>query len=202
MKEQKPEPLIPDVSHLVTCELEGGQLTDDEFGHLWIMLVVAGNESTRQLLSGSLLALLEWPAERARFAADPTLVHSAVEELLRWVSPIMQFRRTAMCDTELEGQPIRAGDKVVLCYISANRDEAIFAQPDQLDIGRNPNPHVAFGVGPHGCLGGALARMEMATLLEEVLPYLDELEVAGPPVRLRSNFMSGMKSLPLRFVRR
>jgi cytochrome P450 len=133
--------------------------------------------------------------------SDPALTPSAVEELLRWVTPIMQFRRTATRDTELDGQRIGEGDKVVLYFVSANRDEAVFDAPDSLDVGRTPNPHLAFGIGPHFCLGAHLARLEATVLLDELRPHLSRLELTGPVVRLESNFMNGIKSMPARFAR-
>jgi cytochrome P450 len=126
-------------------------------------------------------------------------VPTAVEELLRWVSPIMQFRRTAVRDTMLDGQLITAGDKVVLYYVSANRDERVFTAPDRLDLGRADNPHLAFGVGPHFCLGAHLARLEAIELLTALLPQLMRLQPAGPVERMRSNFMNAITSLPARF---
>jgi cytochrome P450 len=185
------------VSRLVTGEVDGHRLSDAEFCQLWLLLVIAGNETTRHLLSGGLLALAQWPGERDRLAADPALTPSAVDELLRWVTPIMQFRRTAVVDTELAGQPIRAGDKVVLYYVSANRDEAVYREPDRLDLRRRPNPHLAFGVGPHYCVGSHLAHLEARALLDALRPHLPGLRLAGPVVRLESSFMNGIKSLPM-----
>ena len=184
------------VSRLVTAGTGGG-LTSAEFCQLWLLLVIAGNETTRHLLSGGLLALATHPAQRDRLAAEPDLTGRAVDELLRWVTPIMQFRRTATADTVLGGQAIRAGEKVVLYYISANRDAAAFDQPDELRLDRDPNPHLAFGIGPHFCLGSHLARLEARVLLDELRPWLTRLEMTGPPVRLASNFMNGLKSLPM-----
>ena len=185
------------VSRLVTSEVDGQPLTDAEFCQLWLLLVIAGNETTRHLLSGSLLALAERPDQCAKLVADPALTPRAVDELLRWVSPIMQFRRTSTVDTELAGQPIRAGDKVVLYYVSANRDADVFTEPDRLDLSRRPNPHLAFGVGPHFCLGSHLAHLEAQTLLDTLRPYLSRLRVTGPVVRLQSTFMNGIKALPM-----
>ena len=187
------------VGRLVTSEVDGRRLTESEIGHLWIMIVVAGNESTRHFLSGSLLALAESPGDRDRLATDPGIISTAVEELLRWVSPIMFFRRTATRDVELDGRVIREGDKVALYYISANHDEQVFASPDRLDLARTPNPHLAFGTGAHSCLGAHLARMEAAALLEALGRDLSRLEPLGPVTRLRSNFMNGIKSIPARF---
>jgi len=186
---------------LVSELVQAGAMTDREYCHLWLLLVVAGNETTRHLLSGGLHALVEWPDEGRRLVRRPDLVPTAVEELLRWVSPIMQFRRTATRDLELEGQPIRAGDKVVMYYISANRDETVFDQPGRLDLARTANSHMAFGTGPHFCLGAHLARLEATALLEVLLPHLNHLELTGPTVRLESNFMNAVKSMPARFSR-
>ncbi len=186
------------LSQITHCEIDGRRLTDAELRFLWILLVIGGNESTRHLLSGSLLALAEWPQERDRLIADGRLMRTAVDELLRWVSPVMHFRRTASVDTELGGQKIRAGDKVVLCYISANRDETVFAEPQHLRLDRSPNPHLAFGVGPHFCLGAALARLEAAVLLDALRPHLLKWRIDGPAQRMSSNFMNGLKSLRIR----
>ena len=188
------------VSMLVKSEIDGRHLTESEFCHLWILLVVGGNESTRHLLSGTLVSLVEWQCERDRLVAHPELIPIAVEELLRWVSPIMQFRRTAIKDVEFHGQRIKEGDKVVLYYVSANRDEEVFENSARLDLVRTPNPHLAFGVGSHFCLGAHLARLEAATLIDELRPHLSKLELVGPIVRLESNFMNGIKSIPARFV--
>jgi cytochrome P450 len=190
------------VSELVRAEAGGGRMSDQEYCHSWLLLVVAGNETTRHLLSGGLHALLEWPDQLRLLAERPDLVPAAVEELLRWVSPIVQFRRTATRDVELEGTAVAAGDKVVMYYASANRDEAVFDRPDRLDLARDPNPHLAFGIGPHFCLGAHLARLEAAILLETLRPHLARLRLAGPPVRLESNFMNGVKAMPARFAER
>jgi cytochrome P450 len=188
------------VSRLLQAETEGLRLSEREFCHLWILLVIAGNETTRHLISGSFLALDEWPEAKAWLAANPQRIPTAVEELLRWVTPIMQFRRTATRDTMLDGQEIKEGDKVCLYYTSANRDEEVFDSADRLDLGRTPNSHLAFGVGPHFCLGAHLARLELAAVLEATLLHLEKFELIGPVVRLESNFMNGIKSMPSRFV--
>ncbi|MFC4014138.1 cytochrome P450 [Nonomuraea purpurea] len=187
------------ISRLVLAETDGRRLSDAELCQLWLLLVIAGNETTRHLVSGSLEALIDHPGERDRLVADPSLVPSAVEELLRWVTPIMQFRRTARRDTVLCGRRIAAGDKVILYYISANRDAAVFPDPDRLDLGRAPNPHLAFGTGPHFCLGAHLARLEAGELLSALLPHLPALRRAGPAERMRSTFMNAIVRLPVRF---
>lgn len=185
------------VTRLVTVEVDGQRLPEAEFCQLWLLLVIAGNETTRHLLSGALHALAGSPEQRDRLVADPDLTASAVDELLRFVSPIMQFRRTAVADTHLAGRSIAAGDKVVLYYCSANRDESVFQRPDRLDLGRRPNPHLAFGTGPHFCLGSHLAHLEARVLLDTLRPHLARLRPAGAPVRLCSTFMNGFKSLPM-----
>lgn len=185
------------VSRLVAQE-DG--LSDQELSHFWFLVVVAGNETTRHLLSGGLHALASAPAERDRVVADPGLIPSAVEELLRWVSPVMQFRRTAARDVELGGRRIREGDKVVLYYASANRDEEVFEAPDTLDVGRRHNPHLAFGIGPHFCLGAHVARLEAAALLAALGRDLARFELAGPAVRLASNFVNGFRTMPARIA--
>jgi cytochrome P450 len=184
------------VTALVHDALDQGVITEGEFASLFLLLVIAGNETTRHLLSGGLATLAAWPQERDRLIADPTLIPSAVEELMRFVAPVMQFRRTAVVDTELDGRAVRAGDKVVLYYVSGNRDESVFDEPDQLDVARKPNPHLGFGIGPHFCLGAALARLEAAALLTALGDDLARLELTAAPRRLQSNFVNGIKSMP------
>jgi cytochrome P450 len=147
-----------------------------------------------------MLALLEHPAERDRLLADPALIPSAVEEMLRWVSPLIHFRRTATRDTEIRGQAIAAGQKVLMFYPSANRDEEIFPDPFVFDVTRHPNEHLAFGIGQHFCLGAKLARLEIRIMFEELLRRLPDLELAGSVRRLRSNFVNGIKAMPVRFT--
>jgi cytochrome P450 len=150
-------------------------------------------------MSNGLLALLEHPEQRERLVKDPELVPTAVEEILRWTPSLLHFRRTATCDVELRGKQIRAGDKVALWYVSGNRDEHHFPDSFRFDVGREPNRHLAFGLGsPHYCLGAHLARLELRTWLEEMMPTLGRIELAGSPRRLRSNFFHGVKSLPIR----
>ena len=187
------------LSQLIATEVDGRRMTDSELCALWLLLVVAGNETTRHLVSAGLAALLDNPDELGRLAADPDLTPAAVEELVRWVTPIMQFRRTATRDTSLGGRRIRRGDKVVLYFASANRDERVFDRPDALDVGRTPNPHLAFGIGPHFCLGAHLARLEAVTLFDELRPHLTRLRLAGPVDRLASTFMNGIKTMPATF---
>lgn len=179
------------VTVLTTAEVDGRRLTDRELSGFWLLLVVAGNETTRHLISGSLELLCGDAAARRQLDRP-----GAVEELVRMVTPIMQFRRTATRDTSLAGARIAEGDKVVLYYASANRDERVFAAPHRFRPDRAANPHLAFGIGPHFCLGAHLARLELAELIAAVSPVLDRLRLTGPAVRLESNFVNGIKSMP------
>jgi len=188
------------VSVLLDAEVEGEKLSEIDFNSFFLLLLVAGNETTRNTISGGMLALMEHPEERARLLRDPSLLPSAVEEMVRWVSPVMYFVRTAMQDTEVLGQPIRENQRVTLWYGSANRDEEHFSNPDRFDVGRHPNDHLGFGIGPHFCLGSNLARLEIRIMFEELLRRLPDIEPAGPVTRLRSNFIGGIKHMPVRFT--
>jgi len=159
---------------------------------------VAGNETTRNLIAGGLHALFEHPEERARLQADLSLLPTAVEEMLRWVTPVMHFRRTAERDVELAGRWIRAGDRVVMWYVSANRDEAVFERPDRFDVTRTPNDHLSFGFGSHFCLGASLAQLEARVLFEELFGRYPEIAPAGPIARMRANHIAGIKHMPVR----
>ena len=186
------------VSVLVHGEVDGEKLTEWELLGFCMTLLVAGNETTRNLLSGGSLALAEHPDELGRLRADRTLVATAVEELLRWVTPVGAFGRTATRDTELHGTPIAAGQFLVLLYTSANRDEDVFGDTaDRLDVTRQPNPHVAFGFGEHFCLGASLARLEARVFYEELLRRYTRIELAGEVERLRSTLMRGIVRLPV-----
>jgi cholest-4-en-3-one 26-monooxygenase len=181
------------------AEVDGERLSGLEIDLFFLLLSVAGNETTRNLISHGLVALLEYPDQLARLRANPDLMGPAIEEMLRWASPVMQFRRTATVDHELHGQPIKEGDKIVFWHISANRDETKFDDPFTFDIARSPNEHVAFGGGgPHFCLGANLARMEIRVMFEELLARFSALEITGEVSRLRSNFINGIKHIPLR----
>ena len=175
--------------------LEGG-LSDAEFENMFFLFAVAGNETLRNAIPGGLLTLLDHPAQLARLRDDPGLLPSAIEEMLRYWPPVIDFRRTAARDVRLGGQDIRRGDKVVVYHASANRDETVFTSPDTFDITRTPNDHVSFGFGPHFCLGAHLARVQMRAVFRELLPLT--IERTGPAVRLASNFQNGLKHLPVR----
>jgi cytochrome P450 len=188
-------------SALLAAEVDGEKLGDLEFDGFFLLLINAGGDTTRNLVGGGMLALLEHPAEYARLRADRSLLPTAIEEMLRFVSPVIHMRRTASADTELGGQPIRAGDKVVLWYGSANRDGEIFPSPDRFDVARSPNEHVAFGGGGvHYCLGANLARVEIHALFERILDRLSGLELAGRVERLPSVFINGPRRMPVRLT--
>jgi cytochrome P450 len=182
---------------LAQVDDDGGRVSVEEFENMFWLFAVAGNETIRNGLPGGCIALLQHPEAQDALRADPSLMPAAAEELLRWWTPVMTFRRTATADCELGGQPIRAGDKVVVSFTSANRDEAVFAGADGLDIRRQPNPHLVFGHGPHFCLGSHLARAQMRALFTELLSRTSSLAFAGEPSYLRSNFQRGVKRLPV-----
>jgi len=165
-----------------------------------LLLAVAGNETTRNLISAGLWLLCEHPEERARVQADLGILPTAIDEMLRYHPPVLYFRRTAMRDVELRGERIREGDKVSLWYVSANRDEEVFPDADRFDVRRTPNDHLSFGFGPHFCLGAALAHLEARVMFEELFQRLPDIALAGPPERLRANHIHGIKHLPVRFT--
>ena len=183
----------------IITQLAFEPLTQQEFDVYFVLLATAGNETTRHTITHGLLGLLEHPEELARLRDDPTLGKSAAEEMLRWATPVHHFRRTAAVDTELAGTEISAGDKVTTWFVSGNRDESVFEEPYRFDVGRSPNPHMAFGPGGiHHCMGAHLAKMEVRIAFEELLARTDRIELTGPPERLRSNFFNGIKRLPVR----
>jgi methyl-branched lipid omega-hydroxylase len=186
----------------VTDEDGTHRLTASELGSFFLLLVVAGNETTRTAISHGLLALTRNPDQRRIWLDDlEGVTPTAAEEVVRWATPVIHFRRTATVDTEIAGQPIRAGEKVVMFYNSANRDEAHFADPYRFDVRRDPNDHVGFGAGgPHFCLGANLARLEVRVMFEELLRRLPDIEVSGEPALLQSSFIHGIKRMPARFT--
>ena len=184
---------------LAQTDEDGGRVSDAEFENMFWLFAVAGNETLRNGLPGGLIALLSHPEALAAVRADPAQLPGAVEEMLRWWTPVMVFRRTATLDVDLAGAAIRAGDKVVVSFTSANRDERVFDDPDRFDIHRAPNPHLSFGHGPHFCLGAQLARAQMRALFAELLRRTSSLELDGEPALLRSNFQRGVKRLPIRW---
>lgn len=200
---RRAEPRDDVVSMLAAYSEDGEALTDSELGMFLIQILVAGNETTRNSISGALVALADFPEQLDRLIADPTLLPSAVEEVLRWTTPVTSFLRTAVSDTNLSGVAIAAGDPLLLLYASANRDEAEFGpSASTFDVGRSPNHHVALGHGPHFCLGAALARIELTVVLEGVAERWQRLSVAGPVRRSGSSIISGIKAAPLTLLPR
>ncbi|RNI21680.1 cytochrome P450 [Flexivirga caeni] len=185
---------------LAQREEDGGQLSVEEFENMFWLFAVAGNETLRNGLPGAMIALLSNPDAMHALRADPSLIPTAVDELLRWWTPVMTFRRTATRDVTLGGTSVRAGDKVVVSYLAANRDPAVFDWPGALLIDRKPNNHRVFGHGPHVCIGAHFARVQMADLFREVLGRTHDIQLAGEPALLRSNFQRGVKRLPIRWA--
>ncbi len=186
-------------SALLQAEVDGRRLTDMEYTLFFLFLIVAGNETTRTATSHGLLTLLDHPDSLDRLVADPSLMPSAVEEMLRWEPPIHHFRRTATSDTELGGQKIAKGDKVLMWYAGSNRDPSVFADPHTFLIDRSPNPQQSFGIGEHFCLGANLARLSLRILFTELLATIENIELAAPPRRLHSNLINGVKEMRIRY---
>jgi cholest-4-en-3-one 26-monooxygenase len=200
--ERRARPTDDLISALVHAEIDGERLSDDDLLQESLLILVGGDETTRHVISGGMEALIRHPEQRALLAREPARIATAVEEMLRWVTPIQNMNRTATRDVELRGQSLRKGDKVLLLYASANRDEAVFQAPERFDVTRDPNPHLAFGgYGTHHCLGASLARLELRVMFEELLAALPDLELASDtPLSLRpSNFIVGLQSMPVAF---
>ena len=187
-------------SELLAAEVDGRRLTDDEFDAFFMLLFNAGTDTTRSLLSYGLDLLLDRPDDMKRLRDNPALLPGAIEEMLRFESPVIQIRRTATTDVELAGRQIREADKVVVFFPSANRDDSVFADADRFDIERTPNDHIAFGFGAHHCLGAPLARLEAKHVFREVLEQLPGLERVAPALPLRSNFVRGLRQLEIRYA--
>ena len=204
---RREQPTDDVISDLLRPKIDGEELSEHEFNNFFTLLVAAGNDTTRYTMTAGMKALIEFPDQLAALrdaivGGDTDLVASAVEEILRWGSVTMHFRRTATVDTELGGRSIAAGDKVLIWFVAANYDEDVFADPYTFDIRRTPNQQVAFGLmSPHLCLGAQLARMEIKVLFEELLPRLADVTLDGEIDRLRSNFIAGIKRLPVRVSR-
>jgi cytochrome P450 len=190
------------LSKLLLARVDGDALSETDLDNLFSILVIAGNETTRIAMAHAVLAFCEYPEQWDRLRADESLLDTATEEVLRWSCPTHFMRRTAAADTELGGAAIRAGDKVVLWYVSGNRDESEFADPESFDVGRAPNRHLSFGRGgPHLCLGAHVARLEVRILLAALARRVARFELAGPPRRIRSNFTNGLKALPVTVIK-
>jgi cytochrome P450 len=196
---RRAQPTEDIASAVANARVDGEYLSDQDTLSYYVILATAGHDTTSATLAGGLQALAENPTELRRLKNDPALVPTAVDEMIRWVSPVTSFMRTATEDYTLRDTQIRAGDALLLSYPSANRDEEVFADPFRFDVGRTPNKHLAFGFGVHYCLGAALAKMEVAAFMTELLARLDTVELAGTPVLTPTNFVGGLKRLPIRY---
>jgi cholest-4-en-3-one 26-monooxygenase len=185
---------------LLHAEVDGHRLSDLDYNSFFLLLAVAGNETTRTVTCNGVIELLRHPAQLRHLQADLSLVPVAVEEMIRFNPPVHYFRRTVLQDTELRGTRLRAGDKVTIWYPAANRDEDVVPAPETFDVARSPNDHLGFGIGEHFCLGANLARLELRVMVREVLRRLPDLELTAEPRRLRSNFINGVKTMPVRFT--
>jgi cytochrome P450 len=186
-------------SALANARVHGEYIPDLDLVSYYVIVATAGHDTTSSTIAGGLLALIENPDQYQRLRADPTLMTSAVEEMIRWVTPVKEFMRTASEDTELGGRKVAAGDSLYLAYLSANRDEETFADPFSFDIAREPNSHLAFGIGPHFCLGAQLARMEARLLFTEMARRIEAVELTGEPVSSATVFVGGLKRLPIHY---
>ncbi|BBZ31662.1 cytochrome P450 [Mycolicibacterium confluentis] len=186
-------------STIANATINGEPLSDIDTVSYYLIVAAAGHDTTSAAISGGMLALLEHPAELARLQNDPGLMPLAVEEMIRWSTPVKEFMRTAQQDYEIRGVRIAKGESVLLSYVSGNRDEDVFDEPFTFDIGRDPNKHIAFGYGVHFCLGAALARLEVNSFFSELLPRLKSVELAGTPQQMATTFVGGLKHLPIRY---
>jgi len=184
---------------LLNAELDGHKLSDNDFNFFFLLLIIAGNETTRTVTSNGMLALIEHPEQLRDLRADPALLPSAIEEILRYAPAVHNFRRTVTGDAVLRGQRLKPNDKLTMWYPSANRDEEVFAHPDTFNIRRQPNDHLAFGIGEHFCLGANLARLELNEVFRGIVARLHAVELCAPPRRLRSTFINGVKEMRIRF---
>ena len=186
-------------SAIANGNIDGEPLSDVDTASYYVIVASAGHDTTKDAISGGLHALIQNPGELDRLRSDPALMGTAVEEMIRWSTPVKEFMRTATADTTVRGVDIAKGESVYLAYVSGNRDEEVFDEPFRFDVSRDPNKHVAFGYGVHFCLGAALARMEMASLFTELIPRLDSIELAGEPELSATTFVGGLKHLPIRY---
>lgn len=187
-------------SAIANATINGEPISDMDTLSYYAIVASAGHDTTSAGIAGGLLALIQNPDQLARLQADPSLMGTAVEEIIRWVVPVKEFMRTAQADTEVRGVPIKKGDAVLLSYVSANRDEEVFDDPDKFDVGRDPNKHLSFGYGVHFCLGASLARMEINSFLTELIPRIKTIELAGDPELISTLFVGGLKRLPIRIT--
>ena len=201
LEERRANPRENDlITMLIESEIDGEKLTEGDLLAFCFLLIVAGNETTRNAISGGLQVLCEHPEEKAKLLKDMSLLDGAIEEILRWVSPVHHMARTVTADTEIRGKKMKAGDRLIMWYGSVNRDEDIFPDPYTFDITRSPNDHLAFGIGEHFCLGSGFAKKELRVMFQELFRRFPDIDLAGPPERLRSNFINGVKHLPVKYT--
>ncbi|KAB2382723.1 cytochrome P450 [Actinomadura montaniterrae] len=198
-EERRKHPTDDLASAIANARIDGEPLNDFDTASYYVIIATAGHDTTSATIAGGLQALIEHPDQRKRLTENPELMPLAVDEMIRWVTPVKEFMRTATRDYELRGTTIREGDAVLLSYPSANRDEEVFDDPFAFDVGRDPNKHLAFGFGVHYCLGAALARIEVRAFFEELLPRLGSIELAGPAESIATTFVGGLKRLPVRY---
>jgi cytochrome P450 len=197
--ERRAHPTDDLASAIANARVDGKPLNDFETASYYVIIATAGHDTTSSTIAGGLHALVTHPGELERLRSDPGLLAPAADEMIRWVTPVKEFMRTASADTKLGDVEIAEGESVLLSYPSANRDESVFTDPFRFDVGRDPNRHLAFGFGVHYCLGAALARMEIKALFGELLPRLGEVELAGDPEWVATVFVGGLKRLPIRY---
>ena len=201
LEERRANPRENDlITMLIESEIDGEKLTEGDLLAFCFLLIVAGNETTRNAISGGLQVLCEHPEEKAKLLKDMSLLDGAIEEILRWVSPVHHMARTVTADTEIRGKKLKAGDRLIMWYGSGNRDKEIFPDPYTFDITRSPNDHLAFGIGEHFCLGSGFAKKELRVMFQELFRRFPDIDLAGPPERLRSNFINGVKHLPVKYT--
>ena len=198
-KSRRQHPTEDLASEIANARADGGPLSDLETASYYLVIATAGHDTTSATISGGLRVLIERPGQLQRLCDNPALMPLATEEMIRWVTPVKEFMRTAARDTTVRGIPIAAGESVLMSYVSANRDEDVFADPFRFDVGRDPNKHLSFGYGVHFCMGAALARMEITSFFQELLPRLKSIELAGKPELTATTFTGGLKHLPIRY---
>jgi len=199
-EQRKKEPGDDLITMLVQPNAEGEVMSTEDYVNAFLLLVVAGNETTRNSISGGVLALSQFPEQRQKLLDDPSLIPKAVNEIIRWVAPVVYMRRTALADTELGGKPIRKGDKLAMWYMSGNRDEDKFSNPTTFDVSRDEARHLSFGYGQHLCIGWRLAEIQLTVVLTELLKRFPDLTATGEVVRMRTNFLNSIKSMPVTFT--
>jgi cytochrome P450 len=197
--ERRRNPTDDLLSLIANSKIAGEYIGEAESNGYYVAIATAGHDTTSSSVSGGMLGMIKYPSEFAKAKGEPGLIGGLVDEAIRWSSPVKHFMRNATADTEIRGRPIKAMDRFMLSYPSANRDDVVFEAPDEFRIERRPNRHLAFGYGPHMCLGQHLAKLEMRILYEELLPKLKSVELSGKPRATKANFVGGLKSLPVRF---